>query len=161
MLDDGGDHDVGRARRRDAAHARAEGREGDGRHLVLLGDGQRRARGRHDLVDVGLEILPHGRGMDDMRRGQVAGHREHGFARLDGSLTHGFLLDDRPAFSLHGPGHSRSHPQLGVGGIDDGIDLSLRDIAAVYRDCRAADLDLHARSPPPREVSRALAASHA
>src|SRR5712691_6765768 len=135
--------------------------EGDRGHLVLLRDGQRRTCRRHDLVGIGLEVEPHGGRVDHVGGGQVAGHGKHGLSRLDGSLPHGFFFDDGAAFSLHRPRHARAHPQLGVGGIDDGVDLGLRDIAPVYRDCGAADLDLHDPSPPPRGVSRALAASHA
>src|SRR5712692_9500338 len=161
VLDHRGDHDVGRPRWRHSSDARAQGGEGDRGHLVLLRDGQRRTRRRHDLVGIGLEVEPHGGRVDHVGGGQVAGHGKHGLPRLDGSLPHGFFFDDGAAFSLYRPRHARAHPQLGVGGIDDGVDLGLRDIAPVYRDCGAADLDLHDPSPPPRGVSRALAASHA
>src|SRR6266542_1147537 len=162
VIDDGRDHDIGGLRRRHASHAGAQRGERDRGHLVLLGDGEGRARRGDDLVGVGLEVAAHGGSMDHVRGGQIAGHGEHGLARLDRPLAHGLLLDDGAALPLNRACDAGPHPELGIGRIDDRVDLGLRDVAAGDRDGGAADLDLHRPLPclPPAS-SRALAASHA
>src|SRR5262249_25050275 len=72
---------------------------------------------------------------------------EHGLADLHRTLTHRVFLDDRAALALDGAGHSRAHQELGVGRVDDRIDLRVRDVAELDRDGGRAELGLH--RPPP------------
>src|SRR5580704_427133 len=130
---------------------------------MLLRDGQRRAGRGGDLRRICFEIFVHSCCVDDVGGGQVAGDREHGLADLDRALAQGVLLDDVAPLPFQGPGYSRAHQELGVGGIDDRIDLGFRDVPTLYLDGGLADLALHGRVPVsgrPR-LSRAFTASHA
>src|SRR5882672_7366862 len=163
VVDHGRHHRVGRLRGRDPADTAAQGRKGQGRQLVLLGDRQGGPGGGGDLFGIGLEVLAHGDRMDDVRRGQVPSDREHSLSDLDRPLSQRVFLDDDPAFALQGPGDSRAHQELVVCGVDHRVDFRLRDVASLDHHRRLPDLALHGRGPVPGRSapSRAFTASHA
>src|SRR5256884_9596694 len=67
------------------------------------------------------------------------------------------LHDALPIFSLDGARDAGAHGERRARGVDDRANLPVGDVAALDRDGRVADLELHGLAPP---RSRALAASH-
>src|SRR5256884_9508365 len=67
------------------------------------------------------------------------------------------LHDALPIFSLDGARDAGAHGERRARGVDDRANLPVGDVAALDRDGRVADLELHGLAPP---RWRAVAASH-
>ncbi len=125
------EHGVGAGVEREAAHPGAEGRQGQRAYSEALG-GLEDVVGRPGYdVRVRAQVLTHDGGVDDPARLEVTGARDGIVAHGDRCLRHSFALDRRAPGALDGPGDARPHPQVIVGGVDDGIDLQRRDVAAL------------------------------
>src|SRR5262249_12453647 len=106
-----------------------------------------------------LEVRAHHGGVNDVGCAQVPARREDRLTDFNRALPDRLFLDDDPALAFDGGGDSRSHGEVGIGGIDDGIDVPVRDVAALDSDARLTDLELH-RQPCSLRRSSAFAACH-
>jgi hypothetical protein len=69
--------------------------------------------------------------MDDIAAGEPPCPCDDGIPRTHWALGHGVALDLDAADPFYGPGHTAAHPQVCVGGVDDGVDREGGDVAAL------------------------------
>src|SRR5262249_45018104 len=136
------EHRLGRCRGRNMSYSSSECWKRQRRDAVLVGEREEGFGGSpHDLRGR-LEVGTHNAGVDDVGRAQVTARLEDRLADFNRALPHRLFLDDDAALALDGRGDTGSHGEVGVGGIGDGIDVPIRDVAALDRNARLTDLEL-------------------
>ena len=135
-----GQHLVGTVFQGEAANAGAEGRHGQGSEAELVRQDEGALGGAGNVALAGDEVRPHDGGVNDIAGVELSGRRGDGLSGRDGALRNGLSLDLGATASLEGPGDPRSHPQVAVGGVDDGVGGLGGDVALGDMERDAAEL---------------------
>src|SRR5262249_376502 len=120
--------------KRETANTSSQSRESDAANSQFAPTHERIASCSTDLGTIRGEVLAHDRGVNDVFCRKSASTGYDSFTDRNRTFAYSFALDFGSAGPLDRPRATSPHPQMIVGGIDDGIHLGLADVSLLNLD---------------------------